>query len=259
MSLQDIDEIKTSDTSVGGLVQGWHSKSYDYCTSSPRTKRTLTFHIHSSTILLFPVPYNSTCLLSAFLQHPPTRWATSRGAPAFPTVPAQSALFPPFLAAKGRRGRYVSVSRGARGKSTTATTSNAASDDSQPLPRHNTIQALKNGLASAALIATMLIAPVQQASAASVGCAKCDENNAASLLVELQEQELPALQANVSKIRDPKIGSAVESKLSSIETEVAMLAESYDQGKMPASGLARSANRVISEIATLKGEMRANE
>ncbi len=51
----------------------------------------------------------------------------------------------------------------------------------------------------------------------------------------------------------------VESKLDAIETEVAVLAEAYDQGKMPPSGLARSANRVISEIAALKSEMRAHE
>ena len=108
------------------------------------------------------------------------------------------------------------------------------------------------------LVATLLVAPVQQAGAA-VGCAKCDESNAASLLVELQEQELPALQANVSKIRDPKMESVVESKLSSIETEVAMLAESYDQGTIKAASLARSANRVIGEIASLKSQMRANE
>jgi hypothetical protein len=122
-------------------------------------------------------------------------------------------------------------------------------------------QPLKRSITSTALIAALLLVPAQQASAGvsvpSVGCVKCNERNAASLLVELQEQELPALQANISKIRDPKVGSMVESKLDAIETEVAMLAE--NEAKMPPSGLARSANRVISEIAALKSEMRAHE
>ncbi|MEO2191772.1 MAG: hypothetical protein ABGY24_04965 [bacterium] len=121
--------------------------------------------------------------------------------------------------------------------------------------------ALKKRITGAFLITSLLLVPAHQASAGAsgpgVGCVKCDERNAASLLVELQEQELPALQANVSKIRDPDVGSVVESKLDAIETEVAMLAE--NEAKMPPSGLAKSANRVISEVAALKREMRAHE
>ncbi len=133
--------------------------------------------------------------------------------------------------------------------------------DSAPYVHHQMQHALKKSITGAALIAALLLVPAHQASAGAsgpgVGCVKCDEKNAASLLVELQEQELPALQANVSKIRDPKMGSLVESKLAAIETEVAMLAE--NEAKMPPSGLAKSANRVISEIAALKREMRAHE
>ncbi len=82
--------------------------------------------------------------------------------------------------------------------------------DSAAKPPPPMQQPLKHSIASVALIAALLLVPAHQASAGAsasgvnVGCVKCTESNAASLLVELQEQELPALQANISKIQDPQ-------------------------------------------------------
>lgn len=105
------------------------------------------------------------------------------------------------------------------------------------------------------LAACLLLAPVQPATASPT--ARTDDP--AALLVELQEAELPALQSNVSKIIDPAVSSDVEKKLSTIQIEVANLAEGYDQGKIRPNGLISKENRIMRSISSLKSEMRAHE
>ena len=83
--------------------------------------------------------------------------------------------------------------------------------------------------------------------------------NPAALLVEIQETELPGLQSDVGKIRDPTVGAKVERRLNELEAEVATIAEKYEQGKIIPAGLAIQTSHVLNELNSLKGEMRAHE
>jgi len=102
------------------------------------------------------------------------------------------------------------------------------------------------------LAATMLVASVLPPAHAANG-------NAAALLVEIQETELPGLQSDVGKINDPTVGAKVERRLNEIEAQVATIAEKYEQGKIIPAGLAIQTSQVLNDLNRLKGEMRAHE
>ena len=107
-------------------------------------------------------------------------------------------------------------------------------------------------IAGGLLAATLLVASVLPPAHAANG-------NPAALLVEIQETELPGLQSDVGKIRDPTVGAKVERRLNELEAEVATIAEKYEQGKIIPAGLAIQTSHVLNELNSLKGEMRAHE
>ena len=85
--------------------------------------------------------------------------------------------------------------------------------------------------------------------------------DAASIVTEIEEQEIPQLQVKLGKLAniagdDAEAVAAAEVQLQAIEREAAMLAEAESVGPADTADITAKTGGLLSEIGALKGMMR---